>query len=118
MVVLGTMSSAIFKISLLSSVCIVKVDFCGQLWTMGQGVKSMQKSKVPRFVLQMYVCSCNVVRGYVYVLLLEIRKKRKIRLQANSFKAGVTPKLISPLLHQTDFLKISAFVLPSARGDS
>ena len=49
-----------------------------------------------------------------YVLLLEIRK---IRLQANSFKAGVTPKLISPLLHQTDFLKISAFVLPSARGD-
>ena len=115
---LGTMSSAIFKISLLSSVCIVKVDFCGQLWTMGQGVKSMQKSKVPRFVLQMYLCSCNVVqRGMSYVLLLEIRKKRKIRLQANSFKAGVTPKLISPLLHQTDFLKISAFVLPSARGD-
>jgi hypothetical protein len=51
------------------------------------------------------------------VLLLEIRKKWKIRLQANSFKAGVTPKLISPLLHQTDFLKISAFVLPSARRD-
>ena len=75
-VVLGTMSSAIFKISLLSSVCIVKVDFCGQLWTMGQGVKSMQKSKVPRFVLQMYLCSCNVVRRG-YVLCAAVGDKRE-----------------------------------------